>query len=477
MKALGSISLALFLSTLVVAQQLPTTDERPLAFTHVTVIDATGAPAQADMTVVVSGNHITALGKADSVIIPADALVTDASHKFMIPGLWDMHTHAFMRKNKLLPLLTMFLFIANGVTGVRDMGDQGMRDDFGDFPYVQDFEWRQAISAGAALGPRLVLSGVIVDGPKSTRAGWASVADASQARDEVIFLKKLGADFIKVYDRLPRDAYFAIADETKKQGLPFAGHVPLAISAAEASDAGQKSEEHLYGVLFGCSSKEVELMQKIKDGDPMRGLLDNAKALVDSYSDDKAASLFARFVMNHTYQTPTLVRLSQAIDPVPMSDPRVLKYLSPALREQFAERFKTRSNPDDLPNQRLLYQTELRIVASMQRNGVKLLAGTDTLFYGSGVHDELEQFVKAGLTPMEALQTATRNAAEYLGTLNSLGTVEKGKLADLVLLDANPLESIDNTRKISAVVVNGRLLDRKALDSILAKVEAAANNK
>ena len=313
MKALGSISLFLLLSTLSSAQELPATDGRPLAFTHVTVIDATGAAAQSDMTVVVSGNHITALGKADRVTIPGNALVTHANNKFMIPGLWDMHTHAFMRKNKMLPLLTMFLYIANGVTGVRDMGDQGMRDDFGDFPYVQDFEWRQAISVGAIPGPRLVLSGVIVDGPKSTRAGWASVADASQAREEVIFLKKLGADFIKVYDHLPRDAYFAIADETKKQGLPFAGHVPLAISAAEASDAGQKSEEHLYGVLFGCSSKETELMQKVKDGDPMRGLLDNVKTLVDSYSDDKAASLFARFVTNHTYQTPTLVRLAQVL--------------------------------------------------------------------------------------------------------------------------------------------------------------------
>ena len=472
---LGSLSVILLSSTLFFGQERPPTDQRPLAFTHVTVIDATGTPAQPDMTVVVSDNHITALGKSNEVAVPPDALVTDASGKFVIPGLWDMHSHVFMRKNKMLTLLTLYLFIANGVTGVRDMGDQGVRDDFGDFPYVQDFEWRQAIVAGAALGPRLLLPGVIVDGPGSPRVGWASVANGEQAVQEVDFLKSLGADFIKVYDHEPREAFFAIADETKKQGISFAGHVPIAVSAAEASDAGQKSEEHLYGVLFGCSTKESELMEKaIASGDAMRTYLENVHTLVDSYSDEKAASLFARFVKNHTFQTPTIIRISQVVEPVAMSDPRVVKYMSPALRAEYSNRFKPLS-PEVLATQRLLYQHEVRIVGAMNRAGVKLLAGTDNSLYGSSLHDELAELVKAGLTPMQALQTATRNAAEFLGTLNSMGTVEKGKLADLVLLDANPLDSIDNTRRISAVVVNGRLLDRQALDRLLAQVEAAAN--
>jgi imidazolonepropionase-like amidohydrolase len=123
-----------------------------------------------------------------------------------------------------------------------------------------------------------------------------------------------------------------------------------------------------------------------------------------------------------------------------------------------------------------MYQYHLHIVGAMQRAGVKMLAGTDNSFFGSGVHDELGQLVKAGLTPMEALQTATRNPAEYLNKLDSMGTIEKGKSADLVLLDANPLESIENARKISAVVINGRLLDRKTLDGLLAQVEDAATS-
>jgi imidazolonepropionase-like amidohydrolase len=476
---LGLLSL-IFLSSLVAfSQEGPTTDQRPLAFIHVTVIDVTGAPAKADMTVVVSGNHITALGKANEVTVPPNGLVTNAQHQFMIPGLWEMHTHAFIRSKKSFPLYVMYLFIANGVTGVRDMGSPGERDDFGDFPYLQDLEWRQAIEEGAILGPRLNLSLTIVNGPHvpGYPRDWAAVADAAQAREEVISLKKLGADLIKVYDQLSRDAYFAIADEARKQGLPFAGHVPILISAAEASDAGQKSLEHDYSVLFGCSTKENELMQKEEElygagKASMRGILslEDVKTLLNTYSEDKAAGLFAKFVKNDTYVTPSLVRAS--VDRVPISDPRVVKYFSPALREYSYPPSSKAPNPEILEAQRLMYQYHLRLVGAMQRSGVKMLVGTDSSFFGSAVHDELAEFVKAGLTPIQALQTATINPARYFGKLDSMGTVEKGKVADLVLLDANPLEAINNVRKISAVVVNGRLLDRKALDRLLGQVES-----
>ena len=167
------------------AQDTLSVDQRPLAFTHVTVIDATGSPAQPDITVVVSANRISALGKTGSVAVPKNALVTDAKGRFMIPGLWDMHQHTFMRKNKLLPLLSLWGNIINGVTGVRDMGDQGLPDDFGDLPYIQDFEWRQAIQAGAVIGPRLVLAEVILEGPPTPRKGWPEMRTEEQAREEI----------------------------------------------------------------------------------------------------------------------------------------------------------------------------------------------------------------------------------------------------------------------------------------------------
>jgi imidazolonepropionase-like amidohydrolase len=451
------------------AQNDPGVGDRTLAFTHVGVIDATGTPMQPDMTVIISGNRITALGRNGSVAVPQNALVTDATGQFMIPGLWDMHQHTFMRKNKLLPLLSLWGDIINGVTGVRDMGDQGIPDDFGDLPMIQDFEWRQAIQAGAVLGPRLVLAGAILEGPPSPRKGWPEIRTEAEARQEVQFLKKFGVDFVKVHDSLPREAFFAIADESKKQGLVFAGHVTSTVSVAEASDAGQKSEEHLLGILVGCSTQEPAMMKAVTE----KGLPANVRTLVDTYSADKCKALYAKFVKNNTYITPSFLREMGGLAPKDLNDPR-LAYASPAIRAEFAAGVKN-FKPEGVANSKLLHETHYKVVREMQAAGVKLMAGTDGRLFGFDLHDELQELVKAGLTPMQALQTATRTPAEYLGLLGSLGTVEKGKLADLVLLDANPLTSIANATKIRAVVVNGRLLDRKALDRMQAQMKEAAN--
>lgn len=460
------------------AQQVLPNDQRPIAFTHITVIDATGSPAQPDTTVVITGNHITAIGKQAAV--PKGAQVIDARGKFLIPGLMEMHTHAFIRSRKSFPLYVMYLLLANGVTTARDMGSPGEKDDFGDYPFVQDLEWRQAIESGSILGPRLILSLTILNGPraKGYPRGWLGVADAAQAREAVDYLKGLGADMIKIYDQLPRDAYFAIADESKKQGLPFAGHVPIVISAAEASDAGQRSLEHDYSVLFGCSTREKEFMEKENAlygmGKPaMRGLLapEDVKGLIDSYSPSKAADLFAKFVKNNTFVTPSFMRA--IVDRPGTADPNY-KYFSPALREYSNPPNATRKAPDPAVReaQLAMYAYHHRLAKAMQDAGVKLLVGTDNSFFGSAVHDELVEFVNAGLTPMQALQTATKNAADNLGKLDTMGTVEKGKLADLVVLDADPLANIANVRKISSVVINGRLLDRQTLDRMLAQVES-----
>jgi hypothetical protein len=316
---LASLCLVLVSPASVFAQVSQPADQRPLAFTHVSVIDATGGPLQPDMTVIVSGNRITALGKTGSVAVPKDTLMTDATGRFMIPGLWDMHQHTFMRKTKLLPLYSLWGNIIDGVTGVRDMGDQGIPDDFGDMPYWQDFEWREAIAAGSVIGPRLVLAGVILEGPPSPRRGWPEITTQAQARQQVDFLKKFGVDFIKVHDNLPREAFFAIADESKKQGLVFAGHVTNTVSVAEASDAGQKSEEHMLGILVACSTDEKQLMKAVAE----HGLTANAKALVDTFSEEKAQALYAKFVKNGTYVAPSFLREWGGLKQRSMSDPRL----------------------------------------------------------------------------------------------------------------------------------------------------------
>lgn len=454
------------------AQGITAADERPLAFTHVSVIDATGSPAQPDMTVVVSNHRIAALGKSGRVSIPPHARTIEARGQYMIPGLWDMHQHTFMRKNKVLPLVVLWADLVNGVTGVRDMGDQGLPDDFGDLPMTQDFEWRQAIQAGAVIGPRLVLPGAILEGPPSPRKGWPEMRTPDQGREEVRLLKTFGVDFIKVHDSLPRDVFFAIADESKKQGLVFAGHVSTSVSVGEASDAGQRSEEHLTGILVACSTEEAALAKAVAE----HGLAANAEALIRTFSEEKAQALYAKFVKNGTYILPTFIREWAGFRPRPLTGDPALAFASPAILAEMQAQLKA-FNPKDADANRAIHNLHYRVVREMQQAGVKILAGTDFRRFGIDLHDELQEEVTAGLTPMQALQTATKNAADYLGMLDSLGTVEKGKLADLVLLDANPLDAIANATRIRSVVVNGRLLDRRALDRMEAQMKDAAGGQ
>ena len=325
-----------------------------------------------------------------------------------------------------------------------------------------------------------------------------SISDEASARKAVASAKDRGADFIKVYSLIPRPAYFALADEAKKRGIPFAGHVPLSVTAFEASDAGQKSIEHLEGILLACSAIEPELRKTIeeavkeaKDANQIttslvRVLNQTGIRAHETYSQEKAAALFARFAANGTWQAPTLV-VQRAVaflnDSNFTNDPR-LKYVRRGLRDAWKNQddFRLKNvTPERSALYKRLFQQRLEIIMAMHRAGVKMLAATDAVvwyvFPGFSLHDELELFVKAGLSPMEALQTATRNPATYLGLIDMVGTVEQGKKADLVLLEANPLENISNTKRINAVIVNGKLIPKVSLDKMLRDAEAAARKR
>jgi imidazolonepropionase-like amidohydrolase len=443
---------------------------KALAFTHVTVIDTAGGPSRADQTVVIAGARIVAVGAGKEVKVPEGAEVIDATGKFLIPGLWDMHVH-------ITGVYSLKLFVANGVTGVRDM--------HAFYPPLL-FAMRKAVRSGRQLGPRIVAAGALIDGPKPVWPGSLKAANAEEGRAAVRQLKKQGADFIKVYSGLPRDAFFAIAAEAKKQGLSFAGHVPESVSAAEASDAGQKSMEHLYGVWVACSAKEKELRKEAVDtltraGSPgLLGAVVRAQArAIDSQDASKTAALFTRFAKNGTWQCPTftVLRALAFLDQEKFrADPRV-KYMGPEIRPMWAPKGeRTRRIREHSADLKRVYRKSLPLVRAMHRAKVPLLAGSDTpnpyCFPGFSLHDELALLVEAGLTPRQALQTATLNPARFLGRQKDLGTVAKGKLADLVLLSADPLADIKNTQKIAAVVVNGKLLKRADLDKLLAAVEA-----
>jgi imidazolonepropionase-like amidohydrolase len=438
---------------------------QPVALTHVTVIDTTGGPPQADMTVVVRDGRIASVGKAGQVQVPADAQVVAGAGKFLIPGLWDMHVHT--ASADYFPL-----YLANGVTGVRDM-----HSFFPDTP----LQWRKDIAAGKILGPRMVVAGALIDGDHPFWPGSLVATDEQSGRAAVQTLKAKGVDFIKVYSKLPRAAFLAIADEATKQGLMFAGHVPESVTAIEASDAGQKSMEHLIGILPACSTREAELHQELAaalaqpDNAAIRAAVRRAdsKAL-DSYSEDKARALFARLVRNGTWQVPTLTvlrALATLNDPQFTNDPRTA-YMPAYILGMWKAK---PPSADELAEMKKLYSKKVDLVRAMHGAGVKMLAGTDVsnpfCFPGFSLHDELELLVKAGFTPLEALQSATRGPAEFLGKQRDLGTVETGKWADLVLLDADPLADITNTRKIAGVMIAGKFLPKSELDAMLAKAK------
>src|ERR1700684_3400610 len=293
--------------------------DETLAFVHATVIDATGSPAQPDLTVIVADRRIVEIGTSASVSVPKNARVVDARGKFLIPGLWDMHVHEIFgdwipEDEKVSPLL----FVANGITGVRDMG--------GDLGPLK--RWRSRIASGDMLGPRMIIAGPMLDGPVPAFPSSAPVKDAADGRRIVDELKSNGVDFIKIQSLVPRDGYFAAADEAKKQGIIFAGHVPDAVRAVEASNAGQKSIEHLTGVFEGCSSVEAELMSKPRGAGRGRFLA--------TYDPAKAKALIALFLKNRTWQVPTLFsepreRLIRRTNSGP--DP-LAKYAPPAWKDR-----------------------------------------------------------------------------------------------------------------------------------------------
>ena len=473
----------LFVAAITTAQIPPRAGLTIIALTHVTVIDGTGAPPKADVTVVLAGYRIADVGKG--VPIPHQARVIDATGSYVIPGLWDMHAHPddpelwAMGQTEQEKASLLTLLIANGVTGIRDMG--------GDLKLLQG--WRNRIARGALIGPHIRACGPLLDGPKPMWPGSLAISNEAQARQAVRDLKRQRADFVKVYSGLSRDAYFAIADEAKKLKIPFAGHVPDSVTPAEASDAGQASEEHLLQIIESCADRDA--IKKKLDGMRDASAIERRRAYIETmlatYDQKKADALFAKFVKNDTWVTPTIIawQNNASYEEESAKYAERMRYLPRYIREYWDPKnnahLKNRS-PERLAAEKMLVKKYLEIIGAMQKAGVRLMAGSDfganpLLFPGWGIHDEMALLVKAGLTPMEAIQAATKNPATFFGVNNSVGTIEKGKIADLVVLGANPLADINNTRKITAVFFDGKMFDRAELNRMLNSVAAAANPK
>jgi imidazolonepropionase-like amidohydrolase len=417
----------------------------PILIQNVTVIDCADNEAQPEMSVLVSGGRIAAVGPASHVKAPESTQVINGRAKYLVPGFWNMHVHLGNYSDGRAALVK---FLAEGITGLRDMGS----------PLDDILRLRRETDDGTILGPRMVVAGPIVQGPLPFRLPvFISVKDIAAARNTVDMLQRRGVDFIKVQDAIPQDIYEAVATESRADHIPFVGHIPPTVLPEEASNAGQHSVEHLggrfWGVLIGMSSRESELhadeVQMYRDMlaslerkqapalTNMRS--DFTKAVVSSYSSQKAEALISLFRRNDTWQCPTLV----------------------ALHTLWADN-EAKYTAEDLIWADRLLKKEAEVLHIMQKAGIGLLAGTDLPPDSTNgtLQDELVDMVDAGLTPMQALRAATCNPAKFLDKLDELGSIKTGKVADLVLLNANPLENIRNTGRIAAVISRGRLVPR-----------------
>jgi imidazolonepropionase-like amidohydrolase len=456
-----------------------------LAITHASVIDATGAPPQPDTTVLIEHDHVALVGPSSRISLPANARTVDATGKFLIPGLVDSHVHLTAAgeptgsRQFVIPLL-----IANGITTVRDMG--------GSVDLLKQL--RKEISDGQLLGPQIFFSGPYLDGDPPNFQPSIVVKTSDQARQAVDQLISEGVDFIKVQSVLGRDPYFAIADEAKKKNIRFLGHVPDRVSAFEAATSEQASIEHLTGVLLSCSSQETELRAAQAAPPPPNETAQQAKSgqrawlrkLLDTQSPQQTDSLIAAFLAHNTWHVPTFPALVHLGFLTPQNnltgDPR-MKFVPANERNIWRE--GTGSQLDGYTDADFAIREEIvrrsrAVVGQMQKAGIHIMAGTDTpapnVFPGSSLHEDLAYLVQAGLPPIQALQAATKNPAEFLNQFATHGTIEPNKVADLVILDANPLDDIHNTQKIFAVILRGRLLDRPALDALLHSVEQHAQD-
>lgn len=372
--------------------------------------------------------------------------VIDGTDKYLIPGLWDMHVHLNIDYEEYLQL-----YLANGVTGVREMNGMNL-------------EWKDK-KEGSWLAPRFFIGSRIIDGPKPTFEWIPRVSTEEEAHQVVHEMKQDGYDFIKILSLLPENIYKAIADECAHSNIPFAGHLPYSVHPVQAAKMGQRSAEHLLFMHLACSVKEDSLRQTldkvIKSDASREAAVDEyhrlEHACVPTFSQSKADSLFSQLGRLDLWQCPTLIVFHDYIyydESEFENDPRK-KYFPDSKPDvdpiEARERFK------------LFFNKNIELIPQMDAAGIKFLAGTDNEFRGFSLHDELQLLNDAGLSTLTTLQTATLNPAKFLARDDSMGTIDENKIADLVLLEKNPLESINNTRSISAIIYNGKIYNREKL--------------
>lgn len=447
---------------------------------HATVIDVEHARSVDDQAVVLRGADIVAVGSdADIAKAWTAAQSVDSKGRFLIPGLWDMHVHFgggpdLIEENKaLLPL-----YIAHGITTIRDCS--------GDLP-EQVLQWRGEIAKGTLFGPQLFTSGAKIEGIHPVWKGTIEVGSKADVDAAFVRLKKDRVDFVKITDStLDPQLFLYAVSQAKRFGIRSSGHIPMALTVEQAVDAGISSIEHLDYAYKAGVKDEAAISTDFAAGKINRA---EANRRLDAGFDPSTAMAAYRHLADKgVYVTPTLNggRVLDFLDSDNHANDPYLAYIGPKLRKTYDWRIEraAKATPEQVAARHAHYEHLTKVLPMLQQAGVTIMAGTDAGFLNSfdypgiGLHDELTVFVQNGLTPAQALSSATRAGPAWFGRLDRYGAVSTGKAADLVLLDRNPLQDINATRAIDTVILRGHVYDRKALDGMLerARKQVAAWN-
>jgi imidazolonepropionase-like amidohydrolase len=458
------------------------TVDADLALENVTVLPMSSDVTLPSQTVLVKDGKILDVGPSAELACGAGCTKVDGTGKFLLPGLADMHVHVWAEAE-------LSLYVANGVTLVRNMWGEPVT-----------LAMRRRVEEGSVLGPRIVTAGRLVDGDPPIWGEASAVATtAERARALMDEQKAAGYDFFKVYSRLSPEVFDAIAAHAREIGFPFAGHVPSAVPLDHALDSGMATMEHLIGWseatrrTDGPYPSQASIPDWKKRGEAVAALARRMRAGELSWSDvvdpERRRAIAAHAAAKKVWQVPTLIvnrriHTSRRQAAELLARPE-MRYVAPEVRASWNPdadfRMKGVSDEDQELVQ-LFFEEDLRRVKALSEAGAPILAGTDApnpfVIPGFAIHEELASLVEAGLTRYEALVTATRAPAEFLGESTKAGTVETGKRADLLLLDANPLEDIAATRGVAGVVLRGHWLPRAELDKVLQSVaDGYAPNK
>jgi len=467
-----------FLLTLTACQSSTFDYNGATVIQNITTIDAVNG-AHENRDVVIRDGKIIKVAETEDLSGIENIEIIDGTGKYLIPGLWDAHVH-FSYDEELTP--AMFdLFLLYGITSVRDTGAE--------IGYVK--EWKDRALANPLEAPRVMIAGPLLDGMPNVYDGSSpgrpllseGFATVDEITEGIYRLDSLGVDFLKAYEMLTPEQFEEVTHLGRELGLKVTGHVPLSMDVISASNAGLNSMEHMRNLELSSASNADELLQerrqmlidgKDDEGGELRSSIHSAQRerAIQNYDDQKNDEILAVLAQNETWQIPTLA-LNLGATELHYTEPEwveTFSYLPQSVEANWRESAEGRA--DSEISEFRIEQSEwlLNMAGKIHNASVEIMAGTDTpiglLTPGKSLHRELQLLVEAGLTPMEALKTATLNPARYFGMEDELGSIEEGMWADLIILNSNPLDNIQNTEEIHTVIKQGNVLDPDQLNQI-----------